>query len=92
MGKVIIMLIKAPTIERPIIGESKPIKVVMELLRKIASSDYSVLIQGETGTGKELAANAIHDLSPRYQAQFVALNCAGLDGDLLESELFKATN
>ncbi len=61
---------------------------VMSLVRKIASSDATVLIQGETGTGKELVAAAIHFNSPRRMMPFLAVNCASLHEELLESELF----
>ena len=59
-----------------------------DLTRRIADSDVTTLIVGETGTGKERIARAVHELSPRSQKRFVALNCAALPVDLLESELF----
>ena len=61
---------------------------VIQLLKRIAPTNASVLIQGETGTGKELVAQAIHQNSPRKNKQFVALNCAALSENILESELF----
>jgi two-component system, NtrC family, response regulator HydG len=61
---------------------------VIDQLRRIAPTDASVLIQGETGTGKELVAQAIHQNSPRKKRHFVALNCAALSENILESELF----
>ena len=61
---------------------------VIELLKRIAPTNASVLIQGETGTGKELVAQAIHQNSPRKNKPFVALNCAALSENILESELF----
>lgn len=61
---------------------------VLKRLRKIAQSDKSALIYGETGTGKDLAANAIHEWSPRRSHRFIAVNCAAIPGDLFESELF----
>jgi transcriptional regulator with GAF, ATPase, and Fis domain len=61
---------------------------VIERLKRIAPTNASVLIQGETGTGKELVAQAIHQNSPRKNKPFVALNCAALSENILESELF----
>jgi two-component system response regulator HydG len=61
---------------------------VISLLKRIAPTNASVLIQGETGTGKELVAQAIHQNSPRKNKPFVALNCAALSENILESELF----
>lgn len=71
-----------------IIGESKPIIEAKEMAKKVASSEMSVLLQGETGTGKELFAQAIHQASPRKNGPLVALNCSAFPKDLLESELF----
>ncbi len=59
-----------------------------EILRRVSRTDASVLIRGESGTGKELVAHAIHSLSPRRAGPFRAVNCATLNGNLLESELF----
>ena len=61
---------------------------VIERLKRIAPTDATVLIQGATGTGKELVAQAIHQNSPRKKKPFVALNCAALSENILESELF----
>ncbi|MFN3535347.1 MAG: sigma-54 interaction domain-containing protein, partial [Desulfatiglandales bacterium] len=61
---------------------------VYDLIHKVSDTDSSVLIQGETGTGKELVAKAIHELSPRRSSNFVAINCGGIPAGLLESELF----
>ena len=71
-----------------IIGESLPLKNVMEQVRTVAPTDSTVLIQGETGTGKELIARAIHSQSARRDRKFVRLNCAAIPSDLLENELF----
>lgn len=73
---------------RNIIGESEAIKNAKQMAKKVASSTMSVLLQGETGTGKELFAQAIHQASPRKNNPFVALNCSAFPQDLLESELF----
>ncbi len=70
------------------IGASPAISAVMATIRQVASSRATVLILGESGTGKELAARAIHQLSPRAHARFVAVHCASLSTQLLESELF----
>lgn len=70
------------------IGESPAFARVVELMRRAALSDLSVLVLGETGTGKELAARFIHDHSNRRHGPFVALNCAAIPRELLESELF----
>jgi DNA-binding NtrC family response regulator len=71
-----------------LVGESSAIRKVREHIAKVAPTDITVLVRGETGTGKELAARAIHMLSPRSSRPFVAVNCAALQENLLESELF----
>ena len=71
-----------------IIGQSKALQVVMEQVGKVAASDATVLLLGETGTGKELLARAIHRLSLRADNSFIKLNCAAIPTGLLESELF----
>ena len=71
-----------------LIGKSKALQEVLALIRTIAASDSTVLITGETGTGKELAARLIHQLNRRHKHRFVAVNCGALPETLLESELF----
>jgi len=71
-----------------IIGKSPALESVLEQVERVAPTDSTVLIQGETGTGKELIAHAIHSLSSRCGQPFVRLNCAAIPLDLLESELF----
>ncbi len=71
-----------------IIGENMLLKQCIELARKVASTDTNVLLLGETGTGKEVFAQAIHYESPRKVKSFVALNCSAFPKDLLENELF----
>jgi PAS domain S-box-containing protein len=71
-----------------IIGQSQAMTRLFELLPRIAESTSTVLIDGASGTGKELFARAIHSLSPRRQKRFVAVNCGALPDTLLESELF----
>ena len=71
-----------------IIGHSKALQAVMENVRKVAGSDAAVLLLGETGTGKELVARAIHRLSRRAGNSFIKMNCAAIPSGLLESELF----
>ncbi len=70
------------------IGKSVKMRQIFGLVRKIAPMDVSVIIQGETGTGKELAAKAIHDGSPRVKGPFVVLDCGAIPPNLIESELF----
>ena len=71
-----------------IIGESPIMRRLRGLVQRVASSHATVLVTGETGTGKELVARAIHDLSPRARRPFVAVQCSALSESLLESELF----
>jgi two-component system response regulator HydG len=71
-----------------VVGSSPQMLSLIERLKRIAPTDATVLIQGETGTGKELVAQAIHQNSPRKSKPFVALNCAALSENILESELF----
>ncbi|HSY76726.1 MAG TPA: sigma-54 dependent transcriptional regulator, partial [Bacteroidia bacterium] len=71
-----------------IIGDSKQIKEAVELAKKVAQTDTTVLLLGETGTGKEVFAQAIHTASPRRLKPFVAINCSAFNQSLLENELF----
>jgi two-component system response regulator HydG len=71
-----------------IIGQSRAVKGIYEVLRRVAPSSISVLIEGPSGSGKELIARAIHNNSPRADKPFKPINCAGLSETLLESELF----
>ena len=71
-----------------IVGKSKALQAVMEQVGKVAASNATVLLLGETGTGKELVARAIHRLSLRTGSSFIKLNCAAIPSGLLESELF----
>jgi two-component system nitrogen regulation response regulator GlnG len=88
--------IAAPAVEgaepavlsHPLLGESAPMREVFRLIGRVAASDLNVLITGETGTGKELVAQALHDESARRNKPFVALNTAAIPSELLESELF----
>jgi formate hydrogenlyase transcriptional activator len=71
-----------------IVGESTELRQVLKQIETVAPTDATVLIQGETGTGKELLARAIHRLSPRRDRTFIKLNCAAIPSGLLETELF----
>ena len=71
-----------------IIGESAALKRVLNQVETVAPTDSTVLVQGETGTGKEVLARAMHNLSPRRERTFVKVNCAAIPSGLLESELF----
>jgi formate hydrogenlyase transcriptional activator len=71
-----------------LIGDSPALEAVLDAVKRVAPTTSTVLIQGETGTGKELIARAIHNISSRYGRAFIKLNCAAIPLDLLESELF----
>jgi transcriptional regulator with PAS, ATPase and Fis domain len=82
------MNIKFRTNSLQIVGESKPIREVFELIEKAAPTDSTVMVFGESGTGKEIIARALHANSLRADKPFVAVNCAAIPSELLESELF----
>ena len=71
-----------------IVGNSPALEAILKKVERVAPTSATVLIEGETGTGKELLAKAIHNISPRYDRPFVKVNCAAIPIDLLESELF----
>ena len=71
-----------------LIGKSAPMRKLYQQIAQIAATDAAVLINGESGTGKELVAQTLHELSPRREASFLALNCAAISPTLMESELF----
>jgi two-component system, NtrC family, nitrogen regulation response regulator NtrX len=81
-------LLKVEREDFTMIGESEPLQRLKQEIRKVASSESKVLITGENGSGKELVARAIHDLSARKDFPFVKINCAAIPKDLVESELF----
>jgi DNA-binding NtrC family response regulator len=71
-----------------LIGKSAPMRRLYQQIGQIAATDAAVLVSGESGTGKELVAQTLHDLSPRRDGEFLALNCAAISPTLMESELF----
>ena len=71
-----------------IVGETDGIHQIKEMIEKVAPSDARVLVTGENGTGKELVAQSLHDLSERKEKQFIEVNCAAIPAELIESELF----
>src|ERR1700687_151085 len=71
-----------------IVGDSAPLREVLRQVRTVAATDATVLLLGETGTGKELVARAVHRLSPRAGSNFISVNCTAIPTELLESELF----
>lgn len=79
---------EAEQVGKSLIGESQAIRLVHQAISQVAAEKATVLIAGETGTGKELVARAIHQQSPRKGALFVAVNCAAIPSEMLESELF----
>lgn len=78
----------APKENFGLVGESAPMRALFDALPKIAATDTPLLIGGESGTGKDLIARAVHSLSPRANGPFVAVNCAALPESLVQSELF----
>jgi transcriptional regulator with PAS, ATPase and Fis domain len=85
--KVILPLVEKKGLDL-IVGESRVIKKTKELIRKYAAIHEPILVTGETGTGKELVAKAIHDIGPNFKEPFLAINCGALTDTLLQSELF----
>lgn len=75
-------------IEARLVGVSKPMAALRQSVLELAAHDRDVIITGETGTGKEVVARALHDFGPRAKAPFVAVNCAAIPAELFESELF----
>jgi len=75
-------------VKLPNFGKSATMRQVYKRLSQIAPTDAAVLVSGESGTGKELVARTLHDLSPRREGTFLALNCAAMAPTLMESELF----
>ena len=71
-----------------LIGSSEIFRALLDNIKLVAPTNSVVLLHGETGTGKELVARAIHEASPRYKSRFIAVNCAAIPGTLLESEIF----
>ena len=74
--------------KKSIVGGSEQVKTFMEVIKMVAPQDHTILIEGESGTGKELCARTIHNLSNRREKDFIAINCAVIPENLLESELF----
>jgi formate hydrogenlyase transcriptional activator len=70
------------------VGNTAALETVLEQVERVGPTNSTVLIEGETGTGKELIAQVVHNMSPRCNRRFVKVNCAAIPLDLLESELF----
>lgn len=88
VAEVSIPLSSPNTAMEGLIGKSQPIENLKELIRRVAPTQVTVLLNGESGTGKELVARCIHQQSPRARSAFIALNCAAVPEQLMESELF----
>ncbi len=86
MSPVVVRRLDDPA--APIIGSSEPMRRLLQQIERVDSTDFTLLIDGETGSGKELVARQVHCLSRRHQGPFVAVNCAALVDTLLEAELF----
>jgi DNA-binding NtrC family response regulator len=82
------VLKKAVKIQNKMIGESAPMLQVKDMISKVAPTNARVLITGENGTGKELVARQLHELSPRSHGPFIEVNCAAIPAELIESQLF----
>ena len=82
------VLKKAVKIQNQMIGESGPMLEVKDMIEKVAPTNARVLITGENGTGKELVARQLHELSPRNRGPFIEVNCAAIPAELIESQLF----
>ena len=82
------VLKKAVKIQNQMIGESTPMLEVKDMIEKVAPTNARVLITGENGTGKELVARQLHELSPRNRGPFIEVNCAAIPAELIESQLF----
>ena len=82
------MTMKREEDREQLVAESGPMRALFEIIRKVAQTDFSVLVTGESGTGKEIAARTIHRLSPRSAGPFIALNCGAIPENMVESELF----
>jgi two-component system, NtrC family, C4-dicarboxylate transport response regulator DctD len=80
--------LEAPTIEEFVIGESNSIEKIRDQILHLAQSSVDTIINGDTGTGKEVVANALHQFSLRKQHPFIAINCGGMTESIIESELF----
>src|SRR5579863_5936498 len=87
-AKIVSFASKAPQYDDGIIGTDGGLRDVWDAVRLVAPSNATVLIQGETGSGKEVIAHSIHNQSARRQGPFVVFNCAAIPGALVENELF----